>query len=358
MKVLVAGGAGFIGSFIVEKLLESGFEVRILDSLESGSEKNLKRAREIALKNKTEIEVLKLNILDQTNLSEAFKGITACLHLAGLTSPAASLENTDRDFQINVVASQRILEHCWASGVKVLVYASSAEAVYGRSLHLPIDERAPFSPLSPVGASKGAFETYLSGATRALKEAGKLSSDSKSDHYFTWVSLRLPAVFGPRASAFGENNLVPVVLEALGRGLAPTLYCDGNRSRDYVHVIDVADAFVLAVKKGIQISLDEAFNVSSGFEIRDLEVFEILRSALKELSLDSDDPLSPAVKSLKVTEPKFAAARPFEIARSFYSAERIMAFLGWKSTLKIHDTAKDLVKEFFAAKKESPSKSS
>lgn len=350
MKILIAGGAGFIGSYIAESCLEAGCDVKILDSMVSGSEKNLSKAMSIAKSSNRKLEIEKVNLLEATVLDSHFAGVDACLQLAGLTSPSASLENTNRDFQMNVIVSQRLLEACWAQKVPVFLYASSAEAIYGKAAHLPIDERAAFQPLSPVGASKGAFEIYLSGVTRALKEAGKLSSNPKDENYFTWVSMRLPNVYGSRATPYGESNLVPIVLEALGRGLSPTLYCNGNRSRDYVHVMDVAEAFCLALKKSKESALDEAFNVSTGFEIRDLEVFEILRSALKEMSLETDDMNSPAVKSLKVLEPKLAEARPFEIARSFYSPERIMAYLGWKPKRKIHETAKEIAAEFFSTK--------
>ncbi len=342
MKVLVTGGAGFLGSHIVEEFAKEGHEVLVLDNLENGKESHLQGVLG------PKVVFKKCDILDP-QIETHFKDVKVVIHLASFSSVLSSIENPEKTFKVNVIGAEKVLMSCLKAGVSVFVNANSAEAMYGKNLSFPLDEKSSLDPQSPFAGSKAAFECYLSGLVKGLKSQAKISSNPKSDKFFTWVSLRLPNIYGSRMSKFNEAPFIGYCLDSLKRGLTPSLPQNGQRSRDYVSAQDVSRAFLMAAHKGLEANLDDFFNIGSGQEIRDIEIFELLKHAIQKQSLEFDD-ASAFAKALKVGEPKFGETPDHESPRSLLNSTRSEAFFGWKSTQKIHDSISDLVGQFFSSK--------
>jgi UDP-glucose 4-epimerase len=341
MRIVVTGGAGFLGSHLVHDLLKEGHEVQILDNLENGKQSHLPSTHE-------KMQFAKVDI-STDSLSQYFKDAQAVVHLAGFSSVLSSIENPQKAFRVNVVGAERVLSAAVENNVHVFINANSAEAMFGKSLNLPYDERASFDLQSPFAGTKAAFECYLAGFVRGLKSQNNFSSDTKASNYFTWISFRIPHVYGARSSKFNEAPFVGYCLDSLSRGLAPQLAQEGQRSRDYCSAGDVSRAFVMALQKAFETNLDDVFNLGSGQEVRDIEIFEMLKHAIQNKSLEVEDAKIFA-KALTVNEPKFGPLKDYEPSRSFVNSTRSQAFFGWKPTQKIHDAIPELVDQFFSLK--------
>jgi UDP-glucose 4-epimerase len=349
MKAVVTGGAGFLGSYVVQEFLKDGFEVLVLDNLENGKESYLEEIKkEVGESLGSKLLFHKVDIT-RDPLSGYFKNAKVVLHLASFSSVLSSFENPQKNFQVNVIGAERVLAAALENGVSVFVNANSAEALFGKSLNLPYDEKTGFDPQSPFAGAKAAFELYLLGLSKGLKHHGKLSSDPAKENYFTWVSFRLPHVYGERTSKYTEAPFIGYCLESIARGVAPTLVDNGQRSRDYCGADDIARAFLMASRKALETCLDDVFNVGSGQETRDIEVFELMKHHIQKASLDFDD-ASRFQKALMVSEPKFVSAKSHETPRSFVNPLRAQAFFGWKATQSIHAAIPQIVTRFFAAK--------
>lgn len=227
-KVLVTGGAGFIGSHIVDKLLEEGYEVAVFDNLSTGKLENLRD------KTYTFYEG------DITNKKKVYAAVADfqphyIIHQAAQVSVAKSVENMEEDARINIMGSINVINAAKDYAVKKIVYASSA-AVYGEPQYLPIDENHPINPQSPYGISKFTVELYL-------KVANEL-------YGIDYTILRYANVYGPRQDAKGEGGVVAIFAEKIANGETPTIFGDGEQTRDFIYVTDVAAANVLAIKEG------------------------------------------------------------------------------------------------------------
>ncbi|MFW9995299.1 MAG: NAD-dependent epimerase/dehydratase family protein [Candidatus Odinarchaeota archaeon] len=287
MKILVTGGAGFIGSHIVELLLNEGHEVEILDDFSTGRVENLETF-------KSHVRVVKGSILDKELLEEQFDGLDLVIHLAAQISVARSLENPYNDAEINVLGAIRIADFCLAQDVKHLLFASSGGAIYGDPPELPATEKTPPSPLSPYAVSKLAFENYLG----YYRSKGLQS-----------CIMRLSNIYGPRQDPRGEAGVISIFLENVRNGKPLTVYGDGTSSRDYLYVQDLAKLVALLVKKPV----NGYFNVSSGEETRLMDLIEL-------------------VKEITGTEPVLhhAPLRPGEVKNVYLSNQRIKQLTGWR----------------------------
>ena len=344
MKVVVTGGAGFIGSHCVDLLIQAGHDVLVIDDFSSGTEANLTDARAAAKKTGRKIEILKDSI-DRAGLWEKLEGADAFFHLAAQTSVTASVQAPDADFSTNVNCIPAIVKWMIRGKVRFLVYANTAGALYGEAATLPADERTAILPMSPYGATKSFFETYVGSIVRARKASMTWSNDVLAGDYFSYVSLRLANVYGPRQVPRGEAGVVPIFLETLAQGKAPTIFGDGTKVRDYVYVRDVARAFLAALDKLQLVALDDVFNVATGIETRDIEVFDTVLDALqgrarKELGA------SRCQKSLEIQEPNFAPVRPGEVKRSSLTNYKVQAFLNWKPEVSFVDGVQTTVTEY------------
>jgi UDP-glucose 4-epimerase len=329
MKVLVTGGAGFIGSHCVDALVAKGHEVTVLDDLSTGSEANLEAARKVAASQGRKVELIRDSVAN-LDLWAKMPAFDALFHLAAQTSVTASVAKPEFDFSVNINCIPAMLQWIQRSKLRFVVYANTAGAMYGEALSFPTDERSTVAPLAPYGATKSFFETYLGSVTRSRKASGDWSSDPNAPSYFSWISLRLANIYGPRQVPKGEAGVIPIFVEKLAQGETPTIFGDGNKIRDYVYVTDVARAFMAALDKLQQVSIDDAFNVSTATDTRDIEVFDAVLDALHERARRPGAEGEKAKKSLNVKEPRFAPVRAGEVKRSSLSNFKIQSFLNWR----------------------------
>lgn len=220
MRALVTGGAGFIGSNLVDRLLAEGHEVAVVDDLSSGHHRN-PRAR---------LHVMDIRDPALANVAEAWQPEVIC-HLAAQISVRSSVADPVTDAEVNVQGTINVLEAARRAGTRKVVYASSV-AVYGEPSVIPVPGDAPTSPRSPYAASKLAGEIYLA-TYRAL-------------YGIEYTTLVLSNVYGPRQSPDGEAGVVAIFTDALLSGKPTVVYGDGTQTRDYIYVEDVVDGFVRA----------------------------------------------------------------------------------------------------------------
>jgi UDP-glucose 4-epimerase len=250
VRAIVTGGAGFIGSHVVDTLVERGDEVVVLDDLSHGKPENVNPGAELVV----------ADIRDRQAVEEVFGEARpeACLHLAAQADVRVSIARPDFDGEVNVLGTIRLLEAAREHGTRI-VFASTGGAIYGECAE-PATEAAPREPLSQYGTSKLAGEEYLATYNRLYG----------SRH----TALRYGNVFGPRQDPHGEAGVVAIFLGLLARGEEPHIFGDGTQQRDYVYVGDVAAATVAALEQPTGV-----FNVGTGVATSVLELFEACRRA-------------------------------------------------------------------------------
>lgn len=236
-KALVTGGAGFIGSHMVERLLQEGLEVISIDNLATGRPTNMFSG--------AKYHTLDLRSDSLTRLL-ADENPEVVFHMAAQSSVTRSVRDPREDAEINVVGSTNLLEACRQSGVDWLVYSCTGGALYGNPDQLPCDENHSVRPLSPYGASKFAFEAYL----ECYRQVFGLKSST----------LRYSNVYGPRQDPHGEAGVVAIFTSNLLSGKQATIFGDGLQERDFVYVEDVIDANLAVVDKQVQ----DTFNIGVG----------------------------------------------------------------------------------------------
>ncbi|PWB38303.1 MAG: UDP-glucose 4-epimerase [Parcubacteria group bacterium] len=224
-KIIVTGGAGFIGSHLVDRLIGAGHRVLVIDDLSFGNKEYLNIAADFLL----------LDIRDE-KLPVAVKDFSPDIiyHLAAQKNVRTSLERPSYDAQINILGALSVLEAALWAGAKKFIFLSSC-GVYGEAKDLPTGEEAAEQPLSPYILNKLTFEKYLS-----------ILSNDKMD----WLALRLSNVYGPRQDPHGEAGVIAIFLDNIRQGKTLYINGDGQQSRDYVYVGDVVDVLLLALEKG------------------------------------------------------------------------------------------------------------
>ena len=237
MKVLVTGGAGFIGSHIVDAYCELGHEVVALDDLSTGHAENVNPAARLIRMDVRDPAV------DRLFAVERFEVVN---HQAARGNVRASIEDPIVYAEVNVVGGVKLLESSRKHGVRKFIYASTGGCVYGEPRYLPSDEAHPIAPRDPYGASKASFELYLP----VFAHIWGLS----------YTIFRYPNVYGPRQDPFGEAGVVSIFLGQMFQGEQPIINGTGEQERDYVFVTDVAQANIIALERGD----NDAFNVGWG----------------------------------------------------------------------------------------------
>jgi len=247
MKILVTGGAGFIGSHLVDRLVENGHKVYVLDNLTTGSLNNINKA----------VTFLELDINSKKTLN-AISSIRPeiVFHLAAQVSVQASIENPVFDGKTNILGSVNLLKSCVNSGVRKTIFASSA-AVYGNPQYLPVNEKHPITPLSFYGASKYASENYI----QVFHHLFKLN----------YAILRYANVYGPRQSARGEGGVVAKFTECILNNKTPKVFGSGLQTRDFIYVEDIVSANLAALEKPgsqlVNVSTNSATSINHLLEI-------------------------------------------------------------------------------------------
>jgi UDP-glucose 4-epimerase len=300
VKILVTGGAGFIASHVVDRFIELGHEVVVVDDLSTGLLENVNpRARfhQVDIRSEEIAEIM---------LSEKPEVID---HHAAQMDVRRAVREPDFDASVNVLGGLRVLESARRAGSMRFVFSSTGGAVYGEPTRLPVDESHGIAPLSPYGLTKFTFEQYLA-LYRRLYGIG-------------YTVLRYPNVYGPRQRPDGEAGVVSIFTAQLLRGERPTIFGDGGKTRDYVHVRDVVEANVRA----IELDGGEVFNLGWGREVSDREVFDAVRRAV----------------GVEI-EPRFDAVRPGEISRIALDSARIRNRLRWRPTVSLDEGVADVVR--------------
>jgi UDP-glucose 4-epimerase len=299
MDCIVTGGAGFIGSNLVDALIHRGDRVAVIDNLSTGKRSNL----ESALAAGTHLH--EADVTDADAVLRVFTEFRPELvfHLAAQIDVRYSVESPAGDATINVLGAIAVLQAALQTGARRVVNSSTGGALYGDADVLPTPEEHPIRPLAPYGQSKYAAEGYLELYTRL--------------HGLSTVSVRYGNVYGPRQDVHGEAGVVAIFCGHLVEGRSPTVFGDGGQTRDWVDVSDVVRANLLAAES----ELTGPINIGHGQETSVLDLLAALR--------DVGD--APGFK------PRFQPERPGEVRRSCLDVTRARDELGWEPQVRLRD---------------------
>lgn len=291
-RVLVTGGAGFIGSHIVDALVERGHAVAVLDDLSTGESSNVNPSATL----------YRGSLSNPDTLNWVFEEFAPhwVSHHAAQISVTKSADDPIADANINVLGSLRLLEACKAHNVEYFLFASTGGGLYGEPEYMPCDEAHPVKPMAPYGAAKYSVEAYMGVYQR------------------TWglkaVALRYANVYGPRQNSRGEAGVIAIFADRMLSGKEMVIYGDGNQERDFVYVSDVVDANMLALERQLQGS----YNVGTGVGASVNKVADILK---KHCNYKADIP--------------HAAPRPGEVQRITLDASLFRKTTKWKPKVTI-----------------------
>ena len=293
MKLLVTGGAGFIGSHVVDAMVAAGHDVAVVDDLSTGKRAQVHRAARFY-----QVDIR----------SEALAGVIAgerpevVFHEAARANVRESMEKPLLYADVNVLGSLNLLEACRREGVRKVVYASTGGAVYGEPQFLPVTEEHPIRPLDPYGASKHHVEHYLE-----LYQA---------NYGLEFTILRYPNVYGPRQDPYGEAGVVAIFCQKMVSGGQPVINGTGEQERDYCSVLDVARANVLALEAGG----GGIYNIGTGIGTSVNRLFGLLAGLTRYSGPEVHGP-----------------AKLGEVSRTYLDASRARAALGWEPQVTLED---------------------
>ncbi|RPH95103.1 NAD-dependent epimerase/dehydratase family protein [candidate division KSB1 bacterium] len=294
MRILVTGGAGFIGSHVAEGFLARGHNVAVLDNLSTGFRHNVP----------ANVRLFEADIRDENALQRVFEEFRPEIidHHAAQMDVRKSLDNPVFDAETNIVGTLKLILESVRSGVKRFIYASTGGAVYGEPKQLPVEEQHTINPECAYGISKHTVEHYL--------ELYRILQGLK------YVVLRYPNVYGPRQNPHGEAGVNAIFIGLLLEGKTPTIFGNGEHVRDYVFISDVVDANLRALERGE----GQIINIGSGRGTSVNQIHEML------------------CHILKVDKPAHhAPGRPGEIQRVYLDARKAETVLGWKPTITFED---------------------
>jgi UDP-glucose 4-epimerase len=289
LKILVTGGAGFIGSQVVDSYIETGHDVFIIDNLSTGIKENLN----------LKAKFFKVDITDK-NIGQIFRDekFDVVNHHAAQIDVRKSVADPIYDANVNIVGTINILENCVNTGVKKFIFASTGGAVYGEQSTgsgIPADENHPVNPVSPYGITKLCIEKYL--------------HFYNVEYSLNYSILRYANVYGPRQNPFGEAGVVAIFTNKLLKGEQPIINGDGKQTRDYVFSGDVVTANLLVLND----DTPEIYNIGTGIETDVIELFKIINNLTGG---KADEKHGPPAKG--------------EQLRSVISSEKILKKLKWK----------------------------
>lgn len=304
MRVLVTGGAGFIGSHVSDSMIKAGHEVAVVDDLSSGKRENVP----------DEARFYEMDV--RSGCERVFEDFRpeAVVHQAAQMDVRRSVAEPDFDADVNILGTVRLLQNCVDHGVKKVLFASTGGAIYGEQDEFPATEDHPQRPISPYGVSKLSGERYL--------------YYFNVQHGLPYVALRYANVYGPRQDPHGEAGVVAIFCGRLARGETSTINGTGEQTRDYVFVKDVARANLLALENDVS---PGAYNVGTGVETNVNELYELLREG--------------AGKDLP---PEHGPAKPGEQMRSCVDPSLAGRALGWRPGVEIASGLKETLRYFGA----------
>lgn len=300
MSVLVTGGAGFIGSHTVELLMSEGYEVYVLDNFHSGKISNLSSVL-------GKVTLYAGDMRDDELVKKAVRDADYIIHLAAIVSVDEALRNPVEAFNVNALATTKLLEFARIFDTEKIVYASSS-AVYGEPVNIPISETHATNPINPYGASK------LSG--EALMRSYNTTYGTKT------ISLRYFNVYGPRMIPGPYAGVISKFIEAAKNGKPLMIYGDGNQTRDFVYVLDVAKANLIALKS----NETGVFNIGTGKETKIID--------LAKLIID----LTESNSGIIFTDP-----RPGDIYRSVADITKAKRYLNWEPNISLKDGLRRII---------------
>jgi len=319
MRVLVTGGAGFIGSHIVGQLLEHGHQPFVVDDLSSGSRDNLP----------AEVPLYVVDVRDKGKLAEVFDAVKPqwIAHQAAQMSVSRSVREPVFDAEVNVIGFLHVLDLARHGDVERVVFASSGGVLYG-DVFEPADESHPVAPISPYGISKRVGEDYL-----------KFYAD---EYGLRSVALRYANVYGPRQNPHGEAGVVAIFSEKMLAGESTVIHGDGTCIRDYVFVDDVARANVLALESNIAEPFI-AFNIGTG-------IASDVNQLAEQIHDDCQECWNRAGRTGNVPAAEHGPPRAGDLRSSLVSAARARERLGWNLTCELAEGLKRTVDWFWERK--------
>jgi UDP-glucose 4-epimerase len=308
-KVLVTGGAGFIGSHIVDGLIKEGFKVIVVDDLSSGKEENINK----------KAEFYKLDIQDN-GLESVFQKEKPdyVSHQAAQIDVRRSVSDPLFDARVNILGSINVLQNCLKYKIKKVIFASSGGAIYGEQELFPAPETHPLKPVSPYGITKLVTEHYL--------------DYYKVVHGLSSVALRYANVYGPRQYPYGEAGVVAIFIQKMLNGGQPLINGDGNQTRDFVFVQDVVRANILAVMND---SDENVFNIGTGIETSINQIFHFVKEVI-----------APNIQE------KHGPAKQGEQRKSVIECTKAKEILNWEPKTSISDGLR-MTCDYFRTEKKS-----
>ena len=293
MRVLVTGGAGFIGSHVVDTLLNQRYEVVVVDDLSTGRKSNLNPV----------VPLYEIDIRSES-VGAVFEEVRpqAVIHLASQVSVSSSVRDPIRDADINIRGTVKLLELCQEYGVDRLVYSSTGGALYGEPTQLPCPETYQISPLSPYGASKYAAEGHIELFGRLYEQE--------------YAILRFANVYGPRQDPNGEAGVVAIFAKRMINGEKVVIFGDGSQERDFIYVGDIAKATVEALDCGTGF----ASNLGSGVGTSVQELFNRLRDVIGYIG-----------------KPEYLDERPGDVFKIYLDTSRARKKLKWAPEVSLEE---------------------
>ncbi|MBA2124401.1 UDP-glucose 4-epimerase [bacterium Unc6] len=302
MRIIVTGGAGFIGSWVAQKFIEEGHSVSIIDNLSQGKKSNIPRGARF----------YKIDIQD--DLEKVFEKEKPDIvsHHAAQIDVRKSICNPRFDAGINIIGTLNLLENSIKCSVRKFIFASSGGVMYGEADIIPAPETSPINIFSPYGVSKRSAELYL--------------LYYKNIYCLNYIALRYGNVYGPRQDPHGEAGVVAIFIQKMLEGKVPTIFGDGRQTRDYVYVEDVVKANILALKYSGRHSI---FNIGTG---KGTSVNWLYKNLSHIIGFNK--------------KPDYKKPRKGELQKSTLDAHLAIKELGWSSSVELEQGLKKTVEYF------------